>query len=56
MRKHTWHVLLLLVVGFFATPAGAQTLSHLLACLPENSGTMQASMGVDPVEPLPGGG
>jgi hypothetical protein len=57
MRKRTWQALLLVVLGFCATPAGAHTFMNLLACLPDGGGTtMQANGVTDAVAELPGGG
>jgi len=56
MRKGMFQAVLLLVLGCCATPAGAQTLSSLLACIPDGGGGMMPTSIPDSVDELPAGG
>jgi hypothetical protein len=56
MKRSIWQVVLLLVLGFCATPAGAHTLSSLLACIPDGGGGMMPTMIPDSFDELPAGG
>jgi hypothetical protein len=56
MRKNISRALLILVLGFIATPTIAHAMTSVLACMPESSEMVAGWYSGDAVGELPGGG